>query len=332
MKKNRKSLIIALCLIAIIIVAVLWYNFKPDTGAEKTAEKITIGMVTFPGYAPLYLAKEKKLFKNVNVELVRIESIGDLRAAMHSNKIDMYIATPDIFQSTQNQKPPGVGFLAIDESSGADGIAVLEGVNSLSDLRGKTLGAEPGFPPYFILQYMLNREGMTLNDINFKDISSQDAGNAFVAGQLEAVGTYEPYLSKSVNLRKGARVFVSSADLQGLIVDVIFSNNELAEKKPQVLKAVRDGWYRALEFYRNNPDEGMEIMAKAFGISKEEMIDIKSGLKWLDASDNKSLFDQSKKTNLYTNFNLVGEILEKNNANGFRVYAKDKLIDAIIRN
>ena len=67
--------------ILIVAVALLVGLFSCN-GANKNTEKqkVTIGMVTFPGYAPLYLAKEKNLFPNVDVTLVRIESIGDLRA------------------------------------------------------------------------------------------------------------------------------------------------------------------------------------------------------------------------------------------------------------
>lgn len=325
---NKKIGIIALLIIGIALAIYFWITNK--SAQEGIKEKVKIGMVTFPGYAPLYLAKEKDFFENLDVELVRIEAIGDLRSAMNSGNIDMYIATPDIFQSTQTQKPPGIGFLAIDESFGADGIAVTNDVNSMADLKGKKLGAEPGFPPYFILQYMLNKDGMTLSDIDFKDISSQDAGNAFVAKQLDAVGTYEPYLSKSVELRDSSKILVSSADLKGLIVDIIFASENLAENQPEKLKAIADGWFKAVEYYESNKDESMEIMAKAFGVSKEEMIDIKSGLSWLNINENKELFNKTNASNIYSTFNQVGEILEINNSNNFKVSANDKLTTDII--
>lgn len=325
----KKIIAIITLLVTCLVLAYLLIENQTRTN-KKQIEKVTIGMVTFPGYAPLYLAKEKEFFDNIDVDLVRIEAIGDLRSAMISGSIDMYIATPDIYQSVENQEPPGVGFLAIDESNGADGIAVMNDVNSMADLKGKKLGAEPGFPPYFILQYMLNKNGMTMSDINFRDISSQDAGNAFVAKQLDAVGTYEPYLSKSTELRKDSKILVSSADLKGLIVDIIFANEEITNNKPEILKEVSNGWFKAVEYYQNNHNESMKIMAKAFGVSPEEMIDIKSGLTWLNKDDNLKLFDKNNTSNLYKTFNLVGEILQKNNSNGFKVKATDKLSNQII--
>ncbi len=321
-----------LSILAVIVVvgAVIYYfiELKP----EKEVQTVRIGMVTFPGYAPFYLANDKGFFEDVNVELLRIEAIGDIRAAMNSGKIDMYIATHDIFQAIENQEPPGIGFLAVDESFGADGIAVTDNIKNIADLKGLIVGAEPGLPPYFILQYLLNKENMTLEDIDFRDISSQDAGNAFVANRLDAVGTYEPYLSKSVELRPNSKVLVSSADLNGLIVDIVFASKKLINENPEILEKVADGWFRAVDYYEGNKDESMKIMGKAFGVSKEEMIDIKSGLSWLNKSENIQLFDKSQDNNLFSTFDLIGEILVKNNANVYRVYSQDKLTTKLIDN
>jgi NitT/TauT family transport system substrate-binding protein len=328
MTKNSKILI---GLLAIVLIGGLAYYFKTKQPITTEKQTVKIGMVTFPGYAPLYLAKEKGYFKDINVELVRIEAVGDLRAAMLSGKIDMYLATPDIFQATEQQEPVGVGFLAIDESHGADGVAVSENIKTVSDLKGKKVGAEPGFPPYFVLQYMLHKENLTLKDLDFKDIASQDAGNAFVAKQLDAVGTYEPYLSKSVSLRPNSRVLVSSADLSGLIVDLIYANEKLVNEKPEVLKKIADGWFEAVAYYEAHKDESMQIMSKAFGVTPQEMVDIKSGVSWLNQAENKKLFDKNAESNIFKTFDLVGEILLSNNANTFKVSSKNKLTDKIIQ-
>lgn len=316
-------------IVAVVVVTLVFY-FVILKFEQTKNPTVRIGMVTFPGYAPFYLAKEKGFFGYLDVELVRIESIGDLRAAMYSNKIDMYLATPDIFQAIENHEPPGIGFLAIDESFGADGIITDESINSMADLKGLKVGAEPGFPPYFILQYMLDKENMTLEDIKFKDITSQDAGNAFVARKLDAAGTYEPYLSKSVELRPGSKVLVSSADLKGLIIDLVFASKTIIDKNPEILNKVADGWFKAVDYYEANKDESMEIMSNAFGVSKDEMVSIKTRLSWLNKGENIQLFDREQDSNLFGTFELVGDILKKNNINNFKVYSKDKLTTIII--
>ena len=316
----------------LIVLVVVVLGFTLGDKEEQSVSSVTIGMVTFPGYAPLYLAEEKGLWgSDLEVELIRIESIGDLRAALKTGDVDMYAATYDIFEAAEGAEPSGVAFLAVDESHGGDGVVVRDGINSLADLRGKTVGAEPGFPPYFILQYLLNKEGMTLDDVSFRDVTSQDAGNAFVAGALDVAATYEPYLSESASKVAGAKILVSSADTPKLIVDFLFASETLVENNPEVLREIAQGWFSAVEYWKANPEESYEIMGRAFDVSAGEMQDFKTGVSWLDLEENKILFDESYDQNAYKTFDLVGDILEANGGTSIRMNAQDHLTDAIIR-
>lgn len=311
--------------------AIGWLAYSNTSSSSQNEQpQIAIGMVTFPGYAPLYLAKEKGFFEGVDVELKRIESIGDIRAAMSSGDINVFAATYDIYQSTKDVAPTGIGFLGMDESHGGDGIAVSDEIASISDLRGKSVAAEPGFPPYLILQYLLSKEGMTLNDVNFQDVPTTDAGSAFAAGKLDAAGIYEPALSASVSARKGATVLASSKDTPGLIQDLLFADERLAQENPEVLELVAAGWFRALEYIATNEDDAYAIMADAFAVTPAEMKDFQSGITWLDKQDNLALFDRTTARNAYTTFAEVCNILKSNGDTTLCVNPDDKLTDGII--
>lgn len=324
----KRKIVIGFVLLLLVFLGVLSYKWNKK---GETVDKVTIAMVTFPGYAPLYVAKEKGFFEGVDVELRRIEDIGQMRSAMQSGSIDIYAATYDIFQSTKGINPPGIGFLAMDESHGGDGVAVTSDIRNISEFKGKKVAAEPGFPPYFVLQYLLDEAGLTLKDVNFQDLSSQDGGNAFVAKQFDIVATYEPYLSISAEKREGAKVLYSSADVPGLIVDWLFANEALVKEKPEVLASISKGWFKALEFIESNPDEAYKLMGDAFGVPKQEMIDFKSGISWLNLEDNKMMFESGSKTNAFNTFRRVGDILRKNNETDIKVNAEDHLTDSIIK-
>ena len=329
-KKITISIISAIVVLLGISSLVVWANKKGVTSTTQAPQKVTIAMVTFPGYAPLYLAKEKGFFGNVDVELKRIESIGDIRASVRTGDVQVYAATHDIYQSTGDVPPTGIGFLAIDESHGGDGVAAADSIQYIADLRGKKVGAEPGFPPYMVLQYMLDKEGMTLADIDFQDVSTTDAGNAFAAGQLDAAGIYEPALSASVNARPNSKVLVSSAALPGLIQDFLFADETYAKEHPEVLQQIATGYFTALDYINTNPDESYNIMAKAFDVSKQDMQDFKTGITWTTKAENKQLFDVTNSANAYATFTLVGDILQKNGEATVRVAATDKFTDTII--
>lgn len=322
--------VIVIVLSAILGTTVIGYRSMRTPSEPTSLPTVTIALVTFPGYAPLYVAKEKNLFPGITVELVRIESIGDLRAAMASRRIDIYAATYDIFQSIKDSIPEGIGFLAVDESHGADGIVVNQSIKSIDGLRGKIVGTEPGFPASLILQDILDHAGMQLSDIQLKDMASQDVGGAFVSGELDAAGTYEPYLSASQQKRPGSTILVSSRDAPGLIVDFLFASDTLAVEHPEYLKSVADGWFAAVEYYNNNPEESLKIMANAFGVTPQEMSDFKQGVSWLTLDDNRTLFDRSHSRNAFEMFTRVGNLLKKFGNTNVSMNAEDKLTDAII--
>lgn len=316
----------------LMIAVVLLFGSTSCKWGNKTTQKqkVTIGMVTFPGYAPLYLAKDKGFFGDLDVELVRIESVGDLRAALSSGKIDMYAATYDIFQSNQGADVPGIGFMLIDESHGADGIVAAAGINSISDLKGKKLAGEPGLPPFFLLQFLLNKEHLSMSDISLKDIATQDAGAAFTSGSVDAAAIYEPFLSNAVKARKGSKVIVSSAQEPNILADLLFASEALTKNNPDALKTVADGWFKALDYTKSYPDDAYTIMGKAFNVSKQEMIDFKSVMTWYSKEDNISMFNRSNSTNVYQIFQLVGNVLEANGSAKLRFKPEDKITNAII--
>lgn len=131
----------------------------PTPSSPPKAEPFDIGMVTFAGYAPLYLAKEKGFFGDLDVQLHRIEEVASIRAGMAKGELEAYLATPDIALES-NTKPPGKAVWAIDESAGGDGVVVAAGIKDLKGLKGKKVAAEPGLPPHFVLSYLLHQNGV----------------------------------------------------------------------------------------------------------------------------------------------------------------------------
>src|SRR5204862_2392646 len=91
---------------------------------------------------------------------------------------------------------PTVQVALIDKSNGGDGLAVRNNINSLKELRGKTINVDgPGTVQHFMLSYILEKNGMSIQDVIRSTLAAQPAAQAFVAGQGDAALTYEPYLS-----------------------------------------------------------------------------------------------------------------------------------------
>ena len=59
-------------------------------GCDKSSPDLKIGLVTWVGYTPFYVAQEKGFFRKngIEVELIRIEDVGVRRQAIASGRID----------------------------------------------------------------------------------------------------------------------------------------------------------------------------------------------------------------------------------------------------
>jgi len=337
MKRNLRLAIVA-AIIAVLVGAGLMFTIGPWRGTMTKSsgsnsggkQPFDIGMVTFAGYAPLYLAKEKRFFGDLDVRLQRIEEVSSIRAGMATGELEAYLATPDIALDT-NSKPPGVAVWAIDESAGGDGVVVSGDVKELSDLRGRKVAAEPGLPPNFLLLYFLHQNGMALSDISFQDMTTQNAATAFVSRAVDAAGIYEPYLTTAKDQRPGSRVVISSAQVPGLIVDLIFVGDRVAtERRADVMKVIA-GWRKALAYIRESPDDANAIMAKAFNLAVKEFKETVGGIIWLDLDKNRLLFGTSSDPGpLYKNFDVVGGVLRRNRPAVYRAKAEEHLTRSFI--
>ena len=275
-----KKYIIALGLIIVLLVAGC-----ATQDAEK--ETIKLNVFTWAGYAPFILAEEKGFFtdEGVNVETTWIEDVGERRVAMASGNIDFESATLDIVSLNIVNGVDEVVVLELDRSNGGDGIVATNDIKTVADLKGNTIATRAGDPGHFLLLYLLHEAGLSEDDVIIQDMDAGAAGAAFVAGQVDAAATWEPWISQAVEREDGS-VLITSADAPGLIVDVLAGRTEFVDNNPEETKAVLRAWFKALKFKDEHPEEAYQILADAMKLSVAEYKDIESGLTWTYYEDN----------------------------------------------
>ena len=271
-------------------------------GSAFGAEPIKLGMSTWLGYAPLYLAKEKGFFKKqgVDVEIVVIESPADRRAAFAAGKIEGMATTVDthVMTAAAENPIPLKQVLGLDDSHGGDGMVAKKEIKTIKDLKGKTVAAQLGAgASYFWLNYVLLQNGMKITDLKMIDMKAGDAGSAFVAGKVDAAVTWEPWLSKARETPFG-HVLLSSDKTPGIIVDSLAFKPDFIKKRGADVKKVAAGWFEAVKFAATNPKEADAIMAKFTGQKPEEFTKEKTGVRFYGEKENKDYFGTPQKPGL----------------------------------
>lgn len=248
-------------------------------------KELTLGIVTWPGFALPYVAIEKNLFRNVTVNVRLLDDIVARHAAFQSGEIDLMIGSVDGFTQEYAQGIHGAILLVTDESAGADAILGNKAVADVKALRGRRVAFARATPSHYLLYKSLTANGLTPADIRqFKVDDPTQAGQALLSGSVDAAATWEPMLSELVQSGKG-HVLASSKDYPGSIVDIVVASPS-AQKDEASLQAFVEGWYRAVDFVASNKDEGTRIMASGLGLKPEEAQQLLLGLRLADRSRN----------------------------------------------
>ncbi len=282
----------------VALAATLFMTFCAAPG--WSAVELNVAHATWVGYGPLYIAKEKGFFaeQDLDVHLMIIEDESQYAAAMSSGNIDGLgnVLDREIIHFAKGT--PEVVLFAMDESSGGDGIVASGDIKTLDDLKGKSVGLDKSSTSYFFFLTALQHAGVPEESVTIHEMGASDAGAAFVAERLDAAVTWEPWLANA-GQRKGGHVLVSSKDFPRTILDVFVLRRELLDAHPAIGVGLTTAWNKAVAWLEKHPEEGMAIMARAMGLSTEEMADMAAGVTFFNAQANKDFFNKNSHNNIY---------------------------------
>ncbi len=260
------------------------------------AEDVTMAFCTWTGYAPMFIAKELGYFEdagiNMNIEIIEDESTY---AALLVQGSVQFLATaqdPNIKMFANGA--PSRYVLAMDASCGADGLVTTADIQSLDDLKGKTLALDTAASSYyFFLTALEDASSLKEEDITLAQMSdTTEAGLAFMSGQVDAAIMWEPELSEALESVEGAHALVTSADYPETILDSLVVTDSYAKEHPEVVEAVAEAWYKAVDYLNENPEEACEMMASGFEeVTAEDIAGDMEGLKFFGREDNETLND-----------------------------------------
>ncbi len=252
--------------VVLILVLIAGVQVARPARVGAAAETLLIGHSTWVGYGPLFLARDKRFFDEagVNVELRTFEDPKSRFFALISGKLDGIATTLDTASLYWTPEHPFRSVLGLDDSKGGDGIVAIDTIKSIKDLRGKRVAFNKGSVSHFFLSVLLRKNGMTEKDIKGIQMQQDDAGAAFVAHKVDAAVTWEPWLSRAKKT-PGGHVLVDSSSTPGLIVDILLFRDDVIKNHPKAVKASIAGWFKAIDYWKKNPDESDALMARAVG-------------------------------------------------------------------
>jgi NitT/TauT family transport system substrate-binding protein len=276
--------------LTVLAVAALT-SIAPGAFAQET--KVAIGISGWTGFAPLTLAKEAGLYKKhgLDVSLKKIPQ-KDRHLAIASGDIQCAATTVETWIVWNANGVPTTQIFQLDKSFGADGMVVKAGIDSIKDLKGKTVAASaPGTAPYFTLAWMLRENGLTLKDVKIVNLEPQAAANAMIAGTagVDAAMTYEPFLGAVRAKPEAGRILATTLDYP-MIMDTFGCTPKFLTENPKAAKALADAYFDALVMIRTEPKKSFEIMGADVKQTGEQFEASQKFLRWQDREANLKFF------------------------------------------
>ncbi|ADU70313.1 ABC transporter substrate-binding protein [Pantoea sp. At-9b] len=260
--------------------------------AQAADTKVAIGISGWTGFAPLTLAEKAGIFKKHGLDVdVKMIPQSSRHLAVASGTIQCAATTVETYISWNAAGVPIKQIVQLDKSYGADGLATRSDITSIKDLKGKTVAVDaPGTSPYFLLAWMLDKNGLTMKDVHLATMAPQAAAQSFAAGQNDAAVTYEPYLSVIRNQPKSGKILATTLDYP-MVMDTLGCTPTFLKEHPQAAKALVASYYDALEMIKQQPDKSNEIMGAAVKSTGKEFAESASYLRWAGPEENKKFFN-----------------------------------------
>lgn len=293
--KNRWIVILALFLMIFGLVGC--NKNMEDTLVEIPGEPIRINYNDWPPDMLTYLAQEKGFFRDagVNVELVWVNDFDELISKRDAGELDIATFTLLDFVTEKNSGANGDAqvFLIEDYSNGADAILTMNdsGINEVIDLKGKKIAVDEGTVSEFFLNVVLADAGLSLDDIERINATSDDVPALLESGEVDAGVAYEPVISQIVN--GNGKVVIDSSAHHDAIVDVYVASQKLLETRKDDVAKVASALLEAGKFVSANPEAAAEIMKEPLGIEASELVESFEKLKIPTLRENKNAFDRS---------------------------------------
>lgn len=274
------------------------------TSAQAQPQKLTVLLDWFvnPDHAPLYVALEKGFFKahGLDVELIAPSNPNDPPKLVAAGQADIAVSYQHQHQMQVSEGLP-LTRIATLVATPLNSLVVLEDgpIKSIADLKGKTIGYSVGGFETALLKVMLEKEGLTLDDVKLVNVNFSLSPSLFT-GQTDAViGAFRNFELNQMAIegRPGRAFFVEEYGVPSYdeLILVAASKN-VADPK---LRAFVDALEEGVQYLINHPDESWKLFVSGDRASLDDELNRRA---WKDTLPRFALRPGALDTKRYTRF------------------------------
>lgn len=312
---------VKIALIAIVVFGVIFGVSKifGGKGEAKTSEKksltdmfskndvINVGVNTYVGFLQLVWLnnglepnEDCPLFKDygLKMKITIQDDFGAGRAAFKNGDIDLIYCTTDVLSTEMGSGSDMLDarqFLILNKSRGADVIVVNKNIQTVADLKGKTVAFAESTVSHTLLINILETNGIGPNDVKYVKVGSGiDAAEYFKAGKVDACVTWAPIDADCVKAVPGSKVLISTKQASELSSDGLIAKADYIENNKDKLIKFTSAVLYANSQIAGNADalsQASAVFAKEFqGFKPQDCIDGSKNVRYVTLGDEINYF------------------------------------------
>ena len=265
--------VVALCLAAALIAP------KPSAAAEKMT--VLLDWFVNPDHAPLYVALEQGYFADagLEVELIAPADPNDPPKLVAAEKADLAVSYQPQLHLQVAEGLPLVRIATLVATPLNTLLVLADGpVQSIADLKGRTVGYSVGGFEDALLGAMLERHGLSVDDVTLVNVNFS-LSPSLISGQVDAViGAYRNFELNQMDIEgRPGRAFYIEEEGVPPYDELIVVAQSGRQGEPAMRRFV-DALERGVQFLINHPDESWRLFLRG----REELDDELNKRAWRD--------------------------------------------------
>ena len=308
----------------VIVIAGLAFGIKMVTGNKTDGVKsnksgflsgliggdndvINVGVNTYVGFLQLVWLnnglepnEDSPIYKDYGLKLnITINDDFDAgRAAFKNGDIDLIYCTTDVLCTEMGSGSDMLDareFMILDKSRGADVIVVNKNINTVADLKGKTIAFAESTVSQSLLLNVLETNGVNPSDIKYVKVGDGiQAAEYFKAGKVDACVTWSPIDADCIKAISGSKALISTKQASELSSDGLLAKSEYIEKNKDKLVKLASAVLYANSLMTNDEKtlkQAAEIFSKCFeGFKPQDCIDGSKNVRYVTLGDQINYF------------------------------------------
>ncbi|MBS4097832.1 MAG: ABC transporter substrate-binding protein [Sulfuricella sp.] len=249
-----------------LITLVMFFSAVLVGCSQPPVEPLRIASSPWPGYEPLYLARDLGYLDKLPVRLNELPSSNVTLEAFKNGSADIATLTLDETLTLLADGKKARILAVMDISNGADAVMARPEVKSLADMKGKRVAIVNIPLGVYMLNRTLDAAGLTPSDVTVVTLPEDRHEKAYVQGKVDVAITFEPFKTRLA--QAGAHVIFDSSHIPNEIFDLLVVREEVyANRRKELCEFVRQ-WFVTLDYIRDHPRDAATRMGKRLGMDE----------------------------------------------------------------